>query len=97
MGFDAWLSTNSGFLTVNTNHGEIKLNLEQVSLQDNKLELGGLNRVITVSRLPSKPLNREMQFSEEVEINSNGDTPIWICVTTEDGYQAWSSPIYLIR
>jgi hypothetical protein len=24
----------------------------------------------------------------------SGDNPIWVCVTTEDGFQAWSSPIY---
>jgi len=45
----------------------------------------------------SKNLKREIKFSEEVKLNSRGDTPIWICATTEDGYQAWSSPIYLIK
>ena len=97
MGFDAWLSNNSGLLDISTNHGKMKVDLEKVGLHDNKLDLGGLDKMITIFRLPSKNLKREIKFSEEVKLNSRGDTPIWICATTEDGYQAWSSPIYLIK
>ena len=38
-----------------------------------------------------------MTVSRTIDIGETGDTPIWICVTTEDGYQAWTSPVYLFR
>jgi len=30
-------------------------------------------------------------------MRAHGDNPLWVCVTTEDGFQAWSSPIFVFR
>ena len=30
-------------------------------------------------------------------VEPGADNPLWVCVTTEDGFQAWSSPIYAFR
>jgi hypothetical protein len=98
MGFDAWLDNrDAGGLAITTNHGDVERQLADVGLEDHVLDAGGLARRLRVCRLPDAPLRRELSFRRNIELASSDDTPIWICVTTEDGYQAWSSPIYLIR
>ncbi len=96
-GFDAWTDSNDGHLNVNTNHGDITLAVTDIGFEDTVLDAGGLERRLCVFRLPAEPLGREISVKRTIELNSGGDNPIWICVTTEDGYQAWSSPIYLFR
>jgi hypothetical protein len=32
-----------------------------------------------------------------MSLSPKGDNPIWVRVTTEDGFNAWSSPIFLYR
>ena len=48
-------------------------------------------------RLPEENTNFSLNVELEVALKSTGDNPIWICVTTEDGFQAWSSPIYVFN
>ncbi len=97
MGFDAWLNRPGGHLLVTTNHGDLDLDLAAVGLQDTTCEAGGLDRKIRIFRLPDRRLERELAFRRTIPLRPEGDNPIWICVTTEDGYQAWSSPVYLFR
>ncbi len=98
MGFDAWLTDDrKGRLDITTNHGNLAVDLATLSQQDVTLEAGGLARRLRAFRLPSAPLARELEITHKVPLRGDGDNPIWICVTTEDGYQAWSSPIYLFR
>jgi len=96
MGFDAWVDADdAGSIGITTNHGTLNLPLDQVGFEDATLAAGGLDRKLRVFRLPDQRLDRELSFSREIALKDQGDNPIWICVTTEDGYQAWSSPIYL--
>ena len=99
MGFDAWIdetqSSASSGLCLTTNHGDMVLDLDDIGFENIELDAGGLERKLKVFRLPEAPLHRKLSFSHPVTLNGCGDTPLWICVTTEDGYQAWSSPIYL--
>jgi hypothetical protein len=95
MGFDAWVSGEAGDLVIDTNHGGMRLAVEKIGLKDQIFDAGGLNRQIRAFRLPTEPLNREMSINKTIQLDAEGDNQIWICVTTEDGYQAWSSPIYL--
>lgn len=98
MGFDTWLDDgNAGHLTIATNHGDITADLDDIGLDDHILNAGGLERKLRIFRLPDAPLKREISVSRPITLNATGDTPVWICVTTEDGYQAWSSPVYLFR
>lgn len=101
MGFDAWVDESSkngsGSLSVTTNHGNLSLDLSKIGIEDIELDAGGLERKLKVFRLPDAPLERKLSFTQSISLSSDGDNPIWICVTTEDGYQAWSSPIYLFR
>ena len=97
MGFDAWLDGADGArLAVRTNHGDLDLALPDLALNPVSLEAGGLNRRLTAHRLPESRLPRRLTATRTVSLSSDGDDPIWIAVTTEDGYQAWSSPIYFI-
>ncbi|MEM8812705.1 MAG: DUF3604 domain-containing protein [Pseudomonadota bacterium] len=97
MGFDVWIAEGEKDtrLTIETNHGVLDVALSEIGLDTTTLEAGGLARQLTVSRLPKARLGREMTFTTRVPIGRSGDNPLWVRVTTEDGYQAWSSPIYL--
>lgn len=99
MGFDAWLNevNGAGRLSLATNLGELDLSLSEIEYDDTILDAGGLERKLRVFRLPDEPLKRELTFDLMVSIEDHQDNPLWICVTTEDGYQAWSSPAYIFR
>lgn len=97
-GFDAWLEAGAaGDLDIATNLGALSLPLAEIGLEDAVMEAGGLERRIRVFRLPDDNPHRELVAEVEVELRPEGDNPLWVCVTTEDGFQAWSSPIYLFR
>jgi hypothetical protein len=97
-GFDAWLEEgDAAVLDLATNHGEIHAPLAEIGLDDTLLEAGGLERRIRVFRLPEANPHREMRASVRIPMQASGDNPLWICVTTEDGFQAWSSPIFVFR
>jgi len=96
-GFDAWVAPGDGELDITTNLGNIQLDLKDIGFEDSVMEAGGLERRLCAFRLPDADLGREINVTRTVKLNNTGDNPIWICVTTEDGYQAWSSPIYLFR
>ena len=97
-GFDAWLDEGeAAHLDLATNHGEIHAPLADIGLHDTVLEAGGLERRIRVFRLPENNPHREMGETVRIPLRASGDNPLWICVTTEDGFQAWSSPIFVFR
>ncbi|MFK7751873.1 MAG: DUF3604 domain-containing protein [Sedimentitalea sp.] len=97
MGFDAWLKNpEKAEALLRTNHVTADVALDKIGLEPTTFEAGGLERRVSVRRLPDAPLPRELSAKRTVILSKTGDDPIWICVTTEDGYQAWSSPIYFI-
>jgi len=98
MGFDAWIRPGEAAgLSIATNHGGLDLALGDIGLEDNVLDAGGLARKLRAFRLPDAALDREITLTRTIPLDETGDNPIWICVTTEDGYQAWTSPIYLFK
>ena len=97
MGFDAWIDpVAEGSLRIATNHGELDLALDKIGLEATHLDAGGLARRLSAQRLPDQPLTRRLSHKCTVPLAADRDDPIWIAVTTEDGFQAWSSPIYFI-
>jgi len=97
MGFDAWLEpTKASRLNVGTNHGKLDVALSEIGLEPINLDAGGLERRLSVQRLPDNRLPRILNIKQSVSLHENRDDPIWIAVTTEDGFQAWTSPIYFI-
>jgi hypothetical protein len=97
-GFDVWLNGSEGSrLDLVSNHGSLTMELGDIGLDDWVMEAGGLERRIKMFRLPSVLSTREMTESVDIPLRPVGDNPIWVCIYTEDGFQAWSSPIFAYR
>ena len=97
-GFDVWLDESAdGQFDLSSNHGALDLPLASIQLEDNALDAGGLERKIRAFRLPDNLTVREISHSIKVPIKKSGDNQLWICVTTEDGFQAWSSPLFVYQ
>ena len=96
-GFDVWLEEgDNAELDLVSNHGSLRIPLNQIDLEDHVLDAGGLERQIRVFRLPEINPHREIEHHLQIPLKPNQDNPLWVCVTTEDGFQAWSSPIFVI-
>ncbi len=97
-GFDVWLNEEENSqLKIQTNHANLSVILHDLGLEEIKIEAGGLDRSIKVLRLPDLPLPLQFDTQIIVRLIPGKDNPLWICLTMEDGSQAWSSPIYLIN
>lgn len=97
-GFDAWIDdSQSTTLAIETDHVSATLNLAAVGYEDTVLDAGGLGRKIRIFRLPSKNTCLDLEQTVRVPIAPMGDNPIWVRVTTEDGFNAWSSPMFVYR
>jgi len=97
-GFDVWLDSGTqGNLEISTNLGSMTKPLNKIGFDDTTMEAGGLERKIKVFRLPELNSHREMNEQITIPLKPIGDNPLWVCVTTEDGFQAWSSPIFLYK
>ena len=96
-GIDLWLEDDrSGLLAIETNiiSGQVEL----AALHDNYIDFdgGGLNRKLSVYRLPETDWSRSVACQHMVARTGEADLPVYVRVTQMDGHQAWSSPIYLI-
>ena len=97
-GFDAWIDEgDDGVIDLTSNHGAMRLKLSDVGADHHILDAGGLERKISIYRLPEENRHREMEATVSIPLKAKGDNPLWICVTTEDGFQAWSSPIFAFK
>ena len=97
-GFDVWLGVKDAdaIVDLGCNHGSLKTALLELDSTGVQLDAGGLKRQINVYRLPENLSVNEMKESVEVPLQKGEDNPLWISVYTEDGFQAWSSPIFII-
>ena len=97
-GFDAWLAqppTGTLELAGNLVSGEV--DLAGLGIEDVVFDAGGLDRAIRVFRLPESLTARDLNETLTVPLRPQGDNPLWVRVTTEDGFNAWSSPIFVTR
>jgi hypothetical protein len=98
-GVDIWFnqdSTEAG-IEITTPQGIVHASLSEIGLTDQVFAFDGLGLQLRLFRLPSEMDAREVEFEVPVERSQDGDTPIWIAVTLEDGHRAWTSPIYWIE
>ena len=96
--FGAWLDEGSGAtIHLETGHVDSSLRLSQISGDDHVIPAGGLDLEVRLFRLPDKLQNGPIEVTVEVPVHDKGDNPVWIRVTTEDGFQAWTSPVYLFK
>ena len=96
-GVDLWLDQpKQGSIKIETNivSGEVELSL----LAGDRIifEGGGLDRKISVYRLPETDWGRRAKLNHTVSFSGKADIPVYVRVTQADGNQAWSSPIYLV-
>ena len=97
-GFDVWLGNGAGgVLNVETDLVSGSIKLDDIGLEDHVMEAGGLERRIRVYRLPEKQDQSSISTMVSLPLKPSGDNQIWIRVTTEDGYNAWSSPMFIYR
>jgi hypothetical protein len=97
-GFDAWLDEEAdATLDIQTNLASGSLPLAAIGLDDQTIEAGGLERRLRIFRLPERNPHRTLGGSVTIPLVPTGDNPLWVRVTTEDGHQAWSSPVFVYR
>jgi len=97
-GFDVWLEeSDDATIDLSTNLASLRVPLADIGLDDTIVDAGGLQRQLRVYRLPAENPVRELSHEITIPLHSQGDNPLWICVTTEDGFQAWSSPVFVYQ
>ena len=96
VGFDVWLD-GGATADIDTDLVSGTVRLDDLGPDDHVLDAGGLDRRVTVTRLPDRLTTTQMDQRFTVDLKPVGDNPIWVRVRTEDGFTAWSSPMFLYR
>lgn len=97
-GFDALLGdAGEGTLLLETAQGRVELPVAEIGLEPRRYEFGGLKRRIEIYRLPDVNPHQRFVLDQPVALEAGRDNPLYVCVSTEDGHKAWSSPIYVLR
>lgn len=95
--FDVWLEdADDAVLRLETNHVTREITLADVDGDDFVIEAGGLDLELKVCRLADELSPVAIDVEVEIDLARDRDNPLWIRATTEDGFQAWTSPVYLI-
>lgn len=98
-GFDMWVDDPyGGTLKIETPLVKCGVPLEEIGLEDEVFDRSGvLPRTLKIFRLPAENQHRAMKFTRRIKLREQGDNPLYIRLTQEDGTLAWTSPIYLFR
>ena len=94
---DLWLQDQSGSLAFTTKPVSGEAAIADIGLEEMVFEAGGLERAVTLQRLPDVMTETKVAHSTKVNVRPAGDTRLYVRVQQEDGHRAWSSPIYLFR
>jgi hypothetical protein len=96
-GVDLWLDQpDQGSIEIETNIVSGEVELSRLAGDRIIFEGGGLDRKISVYRLPETDWSRRVKLNHTVSFSGKSDIPVYVRVTQADGNQAWSSPIYLV-
>ena len=85
-GVDLRLSSADATIRVKTNHGDIEIRAADLLVEPHARDCGGLD-LATICRLPDDDLPSTLAFERSVALRQR-DSPIWVCVTMEDGHRA---------
>ena len=98
-GFDMWVDdAYGGTLKIETPLVKCGVPLEEIDINDEVFDKSDvLPRFLKIFRLPAENTHKTMSFSRKIALKDQGDNPIFIRVTQEDGTLAWTSPIYVYR
>ncbi len=95
--FDVWLKEGvNPRVSLETEHLNATVRFSDIQAEDYVLPAGGLDLELRLFRLPDAVEPGALSAIVDIHLHEGRDDPIWIRVTTEDGFQAWTSPIYLI-
>ena len=99
-GFDVLLTdSEKGILRFRSSQINFDLLISQISIEEKIFQVGGLGKKVRIFRLPN--INKEdscrLVRDFEVEPLNKEDDRFWVKITFENGHQAWSSPIYIIK
>jgi hypothetical protein len=93
---DLWLENNSGRLSFTTKPVSGAMAIADIGIEETVFEAGGLERAVTLQRLPDVMAQTHVTHALDVKVRPQGDTRLYVRVQQEDGHRAWSSPIYLV-
>lgn len=98
-GFDMWVAdAYGGTLKIETPLVKCGVPLKEVNIDDTVFDRSDiLPRYLKVYRLPTQNDRRRFAFQRRIPLRADGDNPIYIRLTQEDGTLAWTSPVYLYR
>jgi hypothetical protein len=94
---DLWLQDKSGRIAFTTKPISGEAAIADIGLEETVFDAGGLERAVTLQRLPDVMKETKVVFRGEFKVRRAGDTRLYVRVQQEDGHCAWSSPIYLFR
>jgi hypothetical protein len=95
-GLDILLDGDDAELTVESQFGVLRYAVSSLGLEPLRLDCGGLRRELRACRLPEQGAPTSARVTFDVLPQPDVDNPYYVCVTFDDGHQAWSSPIYVI-
>ena len=96
VGCDLWLSATDADIMVKTELCTTQTRLTDLPLAGLRVDAGGLDRNITLMRLPDVLTAEPLTLTVPAPLEPGQDNPLWVRVTYEDGHLAWSSPIYAL-
>ncbi len=98
-GFDLWVEdAYGGTLKIETPLVKAGVPLEEIGLEDEIFDESDiLPRYLKIFRMPAENKHRTMTVTRKIDLKDQGDNPIFIRLTQEDGTLAWTSPIYVYR
>jgi hypothetical protein len=89
---------NNGVITLNTALINESVALADIGYEDTVLDASDiLPRGIRLFKLPDTNTHTSVRIERKLTPQSGRDNPFYMRVTLEDGTQAWSSPIYVLR
>ncbi len=95
-GVDLYLEKlGSGRLDLHTPLVECSMDIADIGFKETNFPAGGLGRKVRIFLLPEKLESRTMNIKKTVSLRLDGDNPLYVRITQEDGHRAWSSPAYL--
>lgn len=96
---DIWLDQEDADATIEieTNLGTLSLALSEIGADGSVLECGGIDKSLSVQRLPEILDTRHLTLTREITVPSGRDAAIFARIALEDGHVAWSSPIYVSK
>ncbi|OED38570.1 hypothetical protein AB833_19190 [Chromatiales bacterium (ex Bugula neritina AB1)] len=98
-GFIATLQDGmKGSIEIDTPLVKETIALDAIGLEDTVLDASAtLPRALRLFRLPDENPNTSVAFEQRLSPLAGRDNPYYVRVTLEDGTQAWTSPVYILR